>query len=86
MRDTNAEAKAPRKTKHIESYMDAVWSEYLSMSMLGEILTSALEDGCTTLLVHKADMPYVRKYLFMSGVATWDWDKKTVWGMTLEEV
>lgn len=72
------------KLQNIRTYADKLGLNYVYVSTVGDMLLAAHEDGVTNLLMSRADFAIVKKYLCATGIAGWNWDGKTVWGMSLD--
>lgn len=73
----------PKKSKHIWEYMTKLGYDFLSASMMDEVLNLAVEDEITDLVLSKEDYGRLRLYLIGSGIASWNWDRETVYGIRL---
>lgn len=71
------------KTKHIETFIDLIGDSHLYQANIGSILAEAEKAGVTHLLVSPSDWVNIKSWAMQTGVGSWNWDKRTIWGMEI---
>ena len=71
------------KRKHISSFIDEMGCWHFSPSMCDELILLAEKQGITELVMTSNEFDTFKKYVLGTGNGTWNWDKKTFWGINL---
>lgn len=72
------------KIKDISGYLKKLDVEVMHVAIFSEILILALEDDIDVLLLTEEEYEILRRGLIYSGIASWDWDRETVYGIELK--
>lgn len=66
--------------RNVKTYLDLLgMGNYLAVSMVSNILRTAIKDGVTKLVMTKEEFEQIE--YFMISSAMWNWDRKTFIGM-----
>ena len=68
------------KVRKLWTHVDLLGYDTFYATIADDIFLKVIEDEVTDLVMSKSDYLLMRHWLIAQGIATWDWDKKTVWG------
>lgn len=67
--------------KNVKDFTNMNGDNNFSPYVADEVLLQALDSGVTELVMTKEEYKQMRMYLMGNYIATWDWDKESVWGI-----